>query len=114
MKYFVILFLVLSVSCNSFERVEVEGQPDECNDMYTFMAYSIKLKEFLKSDDNVKPMTTLIATWSVKCDQARKHIKEEKENKARRAECIKLIYGPELLSKKDNYKKYSDFLECLK
>ncbi len=105
-----ISLIVIFNGCKTFNRVEVAGQPIECNDMYTFMDFSLQFKGLFSGKNNqVGSIMTLVSAWSVKCETAR--TKQKKELKIDR--CIKLIYGAELLPKKSNYKQYADYMDCI-
>jgi len=38
-KIIICLSLFFIIGCNSFEVIQIEGQPDECNDFYTAMNF---------------------------------------------------------------------------
>jgi len=112
LTFFIILF---SLSCNTFEPVTIPGELQECNDMYTLMAFSVKMSGGLGKDKSATALTLTSMAYQ-DCKQARlKEIENKKValKQNRFQDCKKMIYGPELLPKESNYKKYSEFLECL-
>lgn len=110
--FYVFFFSILVfLSCGSFEPVRIQGEPQECNDKYTLMKFTTKLMGVFKKDSpSATTAMTLITLQHKECEEAR----ERQRKELRRKECILLIYGPELLPKEENYKKYADFLECCK
>ena len=73
MKILFIILFVFLLGCSSFEPIKIEGEPQVCNDMYTFMAYSLKLQGTFKKDTissaNVMTIVTLLYQ---RCEAARK------------------------------------------
>ena len=93
----------------SFKMVKIEGQPDQCNDYYTLVKLSDGMKGvFSKENTSVATVLTMANTVYAKCETAREELKKQK----RFEDCIKIIYGPELLPKQENYKQYADFIDC--
>jgi len=96
----ILVFLIfasgLFVGCKMLKVYQIEGQPQECNDFYTTADMSLK-----GGSDFITLMTL---QWN-KCTEARKTIKEKN--------CEKWIYQGSKLDKED-FKKYSYYLECIK
>lgn len=91
-----ILFLT---GCKSFDPVVIQGQPDECNDFYSVLKYySVEGKD-----------SAFVGTVYNECKTARSAVRLS----AREKQCKELIYGQAELNKSD-YKKYSEYQECLK
>ena len=65
---FIVAVVVTMIGCKSFEPVQVEGQPDECNDFYTVMQYYS-----VQGGDSA-----FVGTVYEKCLQARKDAKDNK------------------------------------
>ena len=86
---FIVAVVVTMVGCKSFEPVQVEGQPDECNDFYTVMQYYS-----VQGGDSA-----FVGTVYEKCLQARKEKKDKK------------IYD---LCKKLYPENIDDFSACIK
>jgi len=104
----------LLIGCKTLRVIQVEGQPDECNDMYMAMDYTLKGG----ASDN-----TFSTLWYTACINARK-AKIEKIEKAKtdkikadkkklQRKCKEWIFQGDELSEKD-YKRYSYYLECIK
>ena len=128
--FFILMFGLSNLACNTFNTFKptlIPDPPQECHDWYTLIHFTTKLTgAFSKSNTSVASALALVSLSYGDCKQARKELKKEaKERQERigkelkkmeaeriRQECIKLIYGPKLLPKKGNYKKYADFLEC--
>lgn len=91
--------LFILSGCKTFDPVVVEGQPPECNDFYTAMKYYS-----VQGGDSA-----FVGTVYNECKIARSAIRLQ----AREKHCKELIYGTDTLDK-TNYKKYSEYQECLK
>lgn len=89
-----------TMGCKTFKPVIVEGQPDECNDYYTTLAYYYSLN----SKDGA-----FVGTVYNECKSAR----TEKRKAARELHCKGLYFGDGTVDKKQ-YEKYAQFLECCK
>ena len=99
------------MSCNSFEVYDSPKQPQECNDMYTFMSFTSAMTGvFNKGNSASGSALTLLTMTYADCKKARLQFRKDK----RRKECIYIIYGGKLLPKNENYRKYADFMECNK
>ena len=86
------------MSCKSFDVIQIEGQPDECNDFYTVMKYySVEGKD-----------SAFVGTVYQECKSARAEIRKQTKEK----HCAKIIF-PEGLDKKQ-HEKYMHYLECIK
>ena len=100
----IVSIIVFTVGCNTFKVIQVEGQPDECNDFYTVMMFYAEQSKGKGGGDSA-----FIGTVYNECKTARegdrKMIKEK--------HCKALIFGDSPLDKR-NYKLYSQFLECSK
>lgn len=91
--------IFLLSGCKSFDPVVVQGQPDECNDFYSVLKYySVEGKD-----------SAFVGTVFNECKIARSAIRLQ----IREKHCKELIYGASEFNKSD-YKKYSEYQECLK
>jgi hypothetical protein len=94
-----LLALALVAGCKSLTPVHIEGQPDECNDWYTVMEYDV-----LSGGNGA-----IVGVVYPDCQAARK----DKRRIARESHCKKMVFGADNLNKSD-YKRYNEYLECLK
>jgi len=109
-KIIILSALVLSVfgnvfllsGCKTFQPNDytVKGESAECNDIYITMGFYSVVK---KSD------SAFIGTVYNECQASRK----ETRKITREKHCKELIYGAEVLDKKQ-YEKYTQYLECQK
>lgn len=105
------LFGIILLACNSFGPIVIKDQPQECNDMYTLMDFSSRMSGiFSKENTSAATALTLMTLSYSDCKKAREDFKKQ----IRFDDCKKMIYGPVLLPKEENYKRYADFLECQK
>ena len=94
---FIFITLLFSCNCQSFDPVQLQDQPDECNDFYSVLKYYS-----VEGSDSA-----FVGTVYQECKTARaERRKAEREN-----HCREIYYGGALVDKKD-YEKYSQFLEC--
>lgn len=90
----------LFMACNSFEIIQIKGQPDACNDMYTIM----KLTASQSGKDNA----WAALSWP-DCKAARdKKAKIDKELRCREA-----WFGKDKPIDRTQFQKWSDYMECL-
>lgn len=94
------LMVLAFVGCKSFKPVVIQGQPDECNDFYSVLGY------YTTAD---KGDSAFIGTVYNECKNAR----SESRKAVREKHCKDLIYGQGNFDK-DDYKKYNQYLECVK
>lgn len=101
---FVLIVFIFSsgvlVGCKSLKVIQVEGQPQSCNDMYTTMDYNLKRKV----QDN-----TMVTMWMTECIKCRNEINQKRNE----SDCKNWIFGNDEIDKK-NYEKYNSYLECVK
>jgi len=86
---FIVGVVVVLIGCKSFEPVEIEGQPAECNDFYTVMQYYS-----VQGNDSA-----FVGTVYEKCIQARKA-----NTKIKIQDLCKKLYS-------DDFEKFSN---CIK
>ena len=96
---FIIIAGLIYNGCKSLHVYNDTNQPADCNDYYTVMDYSIKMRAG----------EGLVGKAQDRCIEARK-AKDKKENEDR---CQKKIYGDNPIDR-DDYKKHNLYLECLK
>lgn len=114
-----LLGFIFLMGCNTtpFKPTIIKGQPDKCNDMYTLMDFTTKLQGiFSKGNSAATTALTLMTLSYGECSKERDKIKADQKEKARQKrfdDCRTMIYGAELLPKEENYKRYSEFLECI-
>ena len=106
--YNIVLSGLLMFGCKSFEPYENAEQPQSCNDNITMMRLIIKTNGVFDKSGTIA-FLTLLSLSDADC----KNDRIEKDKKTKFDDCKKMIYGPVLESKESNYKKYSEFLECL-
>jgi hypothetical protein len=95
-----IFIFIFFIGCRNFDIVNIEGQPDECNDFYTVMKYYAAAGQ---GD------SAFVGTVYNECRTARAEIRQQVKEK----HCKAMIYGEAGLDK-TQYKKYADYLECIK
>jgi hypothetical protein len=100
-----ILALVSMVGCNTFKVVQVEGQPDECNDLYTTMMFYAEQAKGKGGGDSA-----FIGTVYNECKTAR----SERRKALREKHCKDIIYGVNEPINKEDFRKYTHYLECSK
>lgn len=111
MKYLIIIPILFLVTCKSFQPITVPGEPPECNDMYTFMKLSTEMDGIFSKDTNTATtVLTLVTMTYTKCQEAR----SEQKKQIKFNTCVSIVYGEKLQPKAENYKKYADFMDCLK
>lgn len=91
--------ILLFSKCTTFKPIQVEGQPDECNDWYTIIAYDIK------KNNKDGAFQALIYE---ECKKARK----EKRELLKIESCKKRYFKDSVINKTDR-EKYNLYLECL-
>lgn len=96
MKKLILLFFILFIGCTSVKIFDVEGQPQDCNDWYTVMDWTIKRK----SDS-----TTLMTMQWEKCMEARESLKNRN--------CEIWIFQGGPIDKEDKV-RYAYYTACLK
>lgn len=118
-----LLGFIFLMGCNT-NQVKVQRpttEPMECHDMDRFLDLAGKMVGILSKENTTAAASiTLVTTSYADCKTERKNIINKKElqaiEKARQKrfdDCRNMIYGPELLPKEENYKRYSEFLECI-
>ncbi len=95
-----VLYVLFFVCCKTFDPIQVEGQPDICNDMYTVMSFNYK--------NGIKD-TALVLKFADKCME-----KRDNADKTLKDELCRKSYFPEGVIDKANYQQYTGYLECLK
>ena len=107
----ILCFVIISLlSCGTFQPVKIEGEPQECNDTWTFVALANEMSGVFNKDTQLATTAlTLVTVTYQRCITARELIKKQK----RFDKCVVMIYGDKPQRKQDNYKKYADFSDCL-
>jgi len=104
---FIVLIFVFLSGCSSFKQNE--NDPPSCNDKINFLRIIAKTNGVFNKSGTTAFMTLLTLSYA-DCKKDRTDIKKEKIFE----DCKKMIYGEKLLPKSENYKRYTDFLECQK